>query len=361
MGGYIQGGGHSPMSSVYGTGSDQVLAFEVVTSDGQFITADAEQNTDLFWALRGGGGGTFGVVTSVTVKAHPDVSTTVAKFKFTTAGISDKAFWAGLRAYFDYFIPNADAETYAYFLILPNYPEADVISFHLTGAVAPNKTVDEFLALLDPWFSQLKGLGIIFEPNITHWDSYYPAWFNNFPREPVEETNVAIGSRLFPRRNFLNPLLLNATFEAVRLSATTGHRVYGFNMKNVSPGDPENAVNPAWRDNVFFAIQALQWPLNATAEEIWEARRGFTFGDMQRWRDITPGAGSYLGESDRLEPDFQQSLYGNKYGRLLDLKRKYDPTDLFYAATAVGSEDWHVQSVDGLPNENGKLCRAEAV
>ncbi|KAK2013313.1 FAD-binding domain-containing protein [Colletotrichum eremochloae] len=91
MGGYIQGGGHSPLSSLYGTGADQALAFEVVTADGELVTADHTQNPDLFWARRGGGGSTFGVATSVT---------------------------AGVRSYFDSFIRNADNGTYAYFGLL---------------------------------------------------------------------------------------------------------------------------------------------------------------------------------------------------------------------------------------------------
>jgi FAD/FMN-containing dehydrogenase len=56
------------MSGLYGMGADQALAFEVVTADGRFVTADESSNSDLFWALRGGGGSTFGVVTSVIVR-----------------------------------------------------------------------------------------------------------------------------------------------------------------------------------------------------------------------------------------------------------------------------------------------------
>lgn len=54
-GGWIQGGGHSALASLYGMGSDQVLSLEVVTADGRFVTADTEENSDLFYALRGGG------------------------------------------------------------------------------------------------------------------------------------------------------------------------------------------------------------------------------------------------------------------------------------------------------------------
>ena len=78
---------------------------------------------------------------------------------------------------------------------------------------------------------------------------------------------------------------------------------------------------------------------------------------MQRWRDLSPGAGSYLGESDILEPNFQQSFYGSAYDRLLALKRKLDPKDVFFAQTAVGSENWKVVTANGLPSGNGKLCR----
>ncbi len=57
IGGFFQGGGHSSYTSFYGLGADQILAIEVVTADGRFVTADPNNNTDLFWALRGGGGG----------------------------------------------------------------------------------------------------------------------------------------------------------------------------------------------------------------------------------------------------------------------------------------------------------------
>jgi hypothetical protein len=58
-GGFTAGGGHSTFSSLYGLGSDQVLSARVVTADGRFITADPQTNTDIFYALRGGGGSEF--------------------------------------------------------------------------------------------------------------------------------------------------------------------------------------------------------------------------------------------------------------------------------------------------------------
>jgi FAD/FMN-containing dehydrogenase len=55
-GGYVLGGGHSPLGSVHGLAADQVLAMEVVLANGVFTTVTAKSNPDLFWALRGGGG-----------------------------------------------------------------------------------------------------------------------------------------------------------------------------------------------------------------------------------------------------------------------------------------------------------------
>ncbi|KAE9566590.1 FAD-linked oxidoreductase [Colletotrichum fructicola] len=361
MGGYIQGGGHSPLSSLYGTGADQALAFEVVTADGNLITADHTQNSDLFWALRGGGGSTFGVATSVTVKVFPDMTTTAAAFKFSTAdGISNSTFWAGVRSYFDYFIDNADAGTYSYFRVLANNPSPGHFTLQMSPFLAPNKTLKVVESLLSPWLTDLADMGIKLAPNITEYDSFYPSWKDFFPLEGVAKVNIQSGSRLFPRKNFESEDLKQATFDAIRKSVETNHVFIGFNMKMVSPDDPDNAVNPAWRDNILFAIQLGSWSINATADQILKIREEFTHGHMQRWRDVSPGAGSYLAESDRMEPNFQQSFYGDeKYPRLLELKRKWDPEDVFYAATAVGSEFWTIETADGLPHENGRLCRVE--
>ena len=57
-GGWITGGGHSPLSSKFGLGVDQVLSLQVVTADGRYVTANPKTNEDLFFALRGGGGST---------------------------------------------------------------------------------------------------------------------------------------------------------------------------------------------------------------------------------------------------------------------------------------------------------------
>src|SRR5438105_4025926 len=70
-GGFLQGGGFGPWSNAYGISAAGLLEARVVTADGVLRVANACQNPDLFWALKGGGGGTFGVVTQVTLLTHP--------------------------------------------------------------------------------------------------------------------------------------------------------------------------------------------------------------------------------------------------------------------------------------------------
>jgi FAD/FMN-containing dehydrogenase len=70
-GGFIQGGGFGSFSKAHGTAAGNVLEMDVVTADGERVVASAHSHPDLFWALRGGGGGTFGVVSSVTYRTHP--------------------------------------------------------------------------------------------------------------------------------------------------------------------------------------------------------------------------------------------------------------------------------------------------
>ena len=69
MAGLILGGGYGPLQTRFGVASDSLLGAEVVLADGRILTADASENSDLFWALRGGGGN-FGVVTSMRLRLH---------------------------------------------------------------------------------------------------------------------------------------------------------------------------------------------------------------------------------------------------------------------------------------------------
>lgn len=151
-GGYTQGGGTSPLSSLFGLGVDQVLEWEVVTSSGELLTATPEQNFDLYWALAGGGGGTFGVVLSMTVKMHPNMGTAGATLSFTETD-SDK-FWSVVQIFLMNLPALLDAGGTSYWQVLPgNY-------FGTPQTFLPNGTAADIRSLLKPTLDALDAAGI---------------------------------------------------------------------------------------------------------------------------------------------------------------------------------------------------------
>lgn len=77
-GGWIAGGGHSALSNTLGLGVDNVMQLKAVLPNGTMVTANECQNQDLFYALRGGGGSTFGVNYEMTTRANPKVTLQVS-------------------------------------------------------------------------------------------------------------------------------------------------------------------------------------------------------------------------------------------------------------------------------------------
>ncbi|KAJ5816337.1 FAD linked oxidase N-terminal [Penicillium robsamsonii] len=356
-GGYVLGGGHSPMSSVYGLAADQVLALEVVLANGRFVTVTEESDPDLFWALRGGGGATYGVVTSLISRVYPKVGVTLSTFNFSTGkDVSVETFWAGFKSYLKRFPAYADAGTYAYFWVLPTGPDA--FTFLMSPLFAVNHTVDQYNALVQPWYDELHELGISIQPNTTYYDNFHDAWKAGFPLETVGSSVMKTGSRLFPRANFDNSTSLDATFNALRATITEGFGLLAYNMKaELQEGFTSNSANPAFRKMLMHAMTSTIWTNTTSNAEIKSKMHDLT-NVIGKWRAVSPDSGAYMSEADIQEPHFQESFYGTNYNRLYKLKHRYDPTALFYAPTAVGSEDWVVKSLDGLPDQNGRLCRA---
>ncbi|KAF2753067.1 hypothetical protein EJ05DRAFT_490472 [Pseudovirgaria hyperparasitica] len=358
-GGYIQGGGHSSLSSKYGMAADQVLAFEVVTADGKFVTASSEQNPDLYWALRGGGGSTYGVVTSALIRVHPKTPVTTSRFTISTSStVSRGTFWAAVKSFYENFTRFTDAGSYVYFFITNT---GGTLSLQIIPFFAPDYTPTQFTALVDPWFAQLRRLNVPFTPNTTYYEDFYSAYDANFGDDnPIGSTTVMPGNRLFPRSNFVDKIKFAATFDAVRKNVEAGYLTIGFAMAPGNPLRQDNAVSSAFRQAVSLHITNVVLPEHATPAQI---KTGSEELNMVtgRWRAAAPesaGGGSYLNEAHIMEPEWQSSFYGEQYGRLKELKRKWDPWAVFYATTAVGSEDWEVRDGDqGVWTQNGKLCR----
>jgi FAD/FMN-containing dehydrogenase len=90
--------------------ADQTLEWEVVTGTGEHLVANREKNTDLYWALSGGGGGTYGVVLSLTSKAHQDTPTAGANLTFAASeSVSQDAYYEAINTFHASLAKSADA------------------------------------------------------------------------------------------------------------------------------------------------------------------------------------------------------------------------------------------------------------
>lgn len=299
-------------------------------------------------------------MTSVVIKAYPKIPVTTMTFSFLTGpNVTADTFWAGIRTYMSYFTTFTDAGAYGYFIVVGISPGQYLFNF--MPFWGGNMTRPQLVKLVTPFLNDLSNLGIAVTPNITEYDSLYKAFNGSFPPEQVGAPVGNSASRLFPRENFASPVKLNATLGAVRYAVEQGGVLIGYNIRPaVNPAvNQSNSVNPAWRNTeTLFILGGPAVPGNATDAQVAAASKVLTTDWMQRWRDVSPGAGSYMSEGDINEPGFQQSFYGSYYPRLYDLKQKYDPTGLFYAPTAVGSEDWYITGqIPYLPTENGRLCK----
>ncbi|KAK3689365.1 hypothetical protein B0T22DRAFT_499138 [Podospora appendiculata] len=383
VGGWMLGGGHGVLTSKYGMGSDQVLSINLVTADGKFLTADSTTNTDLFWALRGSGVSTFGIVTSVVMRAFPPINNTNAgaiSFSISPPPVagppappfaalpvpvnSTETFWKGINIVYRFSTSIVDAGGYCYTFI---YPLGNNTYLYNGYCILPGVPVANVSALMQPLIDQLNAVGVnVTAPPLTAYLSSPYAGASRIgsapPGEPLAQTRYH--SRLFPRANWEDDALFEKTMAAIRAGVEEGQ--YNFHGIAYSPteqvaGMPgaDSAVNPAWRKAVLHASLMELQPVGLTALEATAVdAKAKKYLDL--WRAVTPGAGAYINEGDPAEPGWQQSFYGEHYSRLLRIKWEVDPYGVFWAPTTVGSEAFEVVTVDGYPSsQNGRLCRVE--
>ena len=232
-------------------------------------------------------------------------------------------------------------------------------SYLLTSSVIlPGKDESQTSAFVAPLISSFQSIGInISDP--TAFVVPYASLGNGTGDVPF---NTLFASRLFPRENWDDEALFNETTAVIREAVEAG---LPFNGINYAPtvtiaGYPgNNAVNPAFRKTLMHATVYAPGPITAQSPQDFLSRHALLDTYMEKIRAVTPGAGAYINEADVLEPNWQQSFFGSNYPRLLEIKKAVDPWGLFWAPTTVGSEPWHVVTRDGLPTQNGPLCRTD--
>lgn len=346
-GGYSLGGGHSLLSSAYGMASDNVLEWEVVTMDGSHLVATPNQHSDLYWALSGGGGGTFAVVLSMTVRLHPGgiVGGTILSFNDSVVG--NNAYWEAVGA-FHALLPA--------FLDAGNSFTYSIGNTSLTAyGTMPGADLDRVNTLLKPFKDDLAKRGITAQatPNVEA--NYYTHFYDYLGPAPLGSAQFEpfTNSRIIPRAMVVDPSR-NALVTAVlrNVSLVPAFSPFYCDSFNVShQAHPDNAVLPAWRDGITICSPAGVWDWDASPAEM-AARDEYAATVLQPMLDAaTPGGGVYLNEANHLYRNWKEGFYGANYDRLVAVKKTYDPESLLYARTAVGSDEWSEDA-------NGRLCKA---
>ncbi|KAJ5238505.1 hypothetical protein N7468_003124 [Penicillium chermesinum] len=340
-GGFTQGGGHSILSSQYGLGADQVVEWEVVTATGVHLIASPSQNTDLYWALSGGGPGTYGVVISMTVRAHSDAGVVGgASLSLSSTGLAPSIYWGAIRQWHEMLLPMTNAGATVNYLVTSSALTVEAITL-------VNGTADDIHTLLQPFLVYLNRSNVtqaaytVNTTTSTDFLSHYLRYFGPLP-DGAFATAQLIGGRL------LMTLVQNIT-------VSTPFYVVGFaaNLSITASRSPvaSNAVLPAWRDTGVSLILPSVW--NFTLPRSVEVQRELQLTEKlePQLRKLTPGSGGYLNEANFMLRTWKEDFYGANYDRLRAIKKKYDPEDLFYALTAVGSDAWTVA-------DNGRMCRS---
>ncbi|KAL9646840.1 hypothetical protein ABK040_013701 [Willaertia magna] len=316
--GYTLGGGYSMLSRSYGLGSDSVIEFDMVLANGDFVKVNNESYPDLFWALRGGGGGNFGIVTSIKTRTYrtktPEILT--SNVCWTIDNMID------VIDYFNKWISNVPKEMAAYGIVLYD-DKSQQDQFCLTFVY--NGDYNEGYNLMKPFLS-INGAQIT---------SLEKTGFIKFitgfgGKTDIGHRNAFVKSGLIPKG---------------KLTRQLGNVFYQF-MKN----RPSKDAMLIW-SHIGGAIRDINTQATAfyrrDAEFVIELKAIFTKPeDYEKTRDwaesfysaMKPNFnGSYINYIDPYLPNWEQEYYGGNYNRLLDIKKKYDPTNFFNFKQSIGS------------------------
>ncbi|KAK6065435.1 FAD-dependent isoamyl alcohol oxidase (FAD binding domain protein) [Seiridium cupressi] len=330
-------------------GIGQRAGMEVVTMDGEHLVATPEQNSDLYWAMSGGGGGTYAVAVSMTSRQHADGVVGGGVLTFNDSSVGNEVFWGALGLFHVNLGPFVDAGNTFTYIFTPTSFQSWIIT--IPGA---EKTgVDE---AMQPFLDDLQERGIPYEYDTTVFSNYYDHfdhYLGPFPAGVAATYAPFTGSRIMPRAVVEDDQQWAVAMDALRnASMVPGYDFIPCTALNVShQAHPDNAVLPAWRAALGICDFQASWNATATPADM-QARQDFQANELQPMIDAAfPGGGVYLNEVNYKQHGWQRELYGDNYDRLLEIKKKYDPDSLLFAHTAVGSEAW-------VEDTDLRLCRA---
>ncbi|KAL8950369.1 MAG: hypothetical protein Q9222_003586 [Ikaeria aurantiellina] len=318
LGGWMQGGGHGPAVHDFGLGADQVLEAEVVLANGQIVTANPCQHPDIFFAIRGGGGGTYGVVISTTVKAHPTTEVAAQQLSFAPLNssyvpdfmeaveliynaypdLSDQGF----SGYGSWALASPTPLVYNYNYTLGGDIDANFTTGFTHTVAVFGKSAEEAKSIFAPIAAQLAAFNSQSLFINTTYSSFptYAAYYTALSGldGPVGQS-AALGSRLLDRKALTSPKLN----ETLRTIVGPQEQFTSVNIVFVGGGqvardaaDPFSGVNPAWRTSYVHNIVARGWAPGAD-----EATRNAVYSDItdvkvRAMKDLAPDTGAYMNE-----------------------------------------------------------------
>lgn len=340
--GFVQGGGHGLLGSAHGLGADKTLEFEVVTAQGEHLTASPTQHSDLYWALSGGGAGDYAVVLSTTVKAHADGPVAGATLSFLKT--DDEAFWAAISAWLKHqVVLNAIPG-------LSSLWEMTKDLFRIIYATLPYGAEADVASALAPWIDQVEALNLNIDDYVT---SENPGFYQHLRQFQTDSysTNSSQGSRLISAFDLARNMteIMRALRDIVHddtVVAAVSDIYNNFSHASVGNEPGANAVLPQWRDTLFTIKMVGALEPSISSSELARVQR-LVNGWQLRLRDGTPGSGTYMSEAIYNYPYWNEDYYGSTYERLLAIKEKYDPHHVLWAHAAVGSDDYWVAQEDG--------------
>jgi hypothetical protein len=325
-GGWVHGIGLAELNRYYGHGIDQAKSFDVVLADGTLVKADACSEPDLFWALRGGGGGNWGVVTNVEFKVHPQTLITRLQFFFPSSAaplfpIKSDSTKKMLREWTSFWVRNLPTADIKWSGALFSPFGADYIFLGSREEAAAS----DLMVKMDAWHDNLATLGI--DPGFSRPSTLlkeYPNFFeskggDNAFSGPSEAIVIppALGrgfSRMIPLSAALNrtEALIDLIVKICEKNAMQA--VYWVGGRAAEVPKDATALHPGVRDAVFGLEPYNDWANNQIL--------AFAGDQVAAW------SVSY-NHHDPLEKNWENVLWGDNYPRLKEIKERYDPKHRF--------------------------------